>query len=163
MLKTFSKILFVGCFFVNIAKAEIINNIEIEGNLRVNTETIIMFSDVTIGQDLLNDDLNEILKKLYDTNFFEDVQVSLNNSKLKIIVTENPIIQSINIEGVKNKSLKKALFEKINLSKGSSFNNFKVSAESKKIQDILRKTGFYLSSIETLVAENNNNTVDLVF
>ena len=163
MLKRFLKILFVFCFFISFVEAEIINNIEVKGNQRVNTETIIMFSDVSVGQDLSDNDLNQILKKLYETNFFEDVEVNLKDSKLKITVIENPIIQSIRIEGVKNKSLEKALFEKINLSKGSSFNSFKVSSESKKIQNILRQSGFYLSSIETLIAKNDNNTIDLVF
>ena len=39
-------------FFTNIVKAEIVNNIDIKGNLRVNSETIKMFSGVTIGEDL---------------------------------------------------------------------------------------------------------------
>ena len=163
MLKKFLKILFIFYFLTSFAEAETINNIEIKGNKRVNTETIIMFSEVSVGQDLSDNDLNQILKKLYETNFFEDVEVNLKDSKLEITVIENPIIQSIRIEGVKNKSLEKALFEKINLNKGSSFNNFKVSSESKKIQNILRQSGFYLSSIETLIAKNDNNTIDLVF
>ena len=66
-----------------------------------------MFSGVTIGEDLSTNDLNIILKNLYETNFFEDVQVNLNQSNLEIVVVENPIIQSIDIRGIKNKSLEK--------------------------------------------------------
>ncbi len=163
MLRIIIKILFLLCFFTTIVKAEIIKDIKINGNLRVNSETIIMFSGISKGQDVSPEDLNNILKKLYETNFFEDVKVNLNKSILEIFVIENPIIQSIRIEGIKNKSLEKALLEKINISKGSSFNNFKASSESARIQGILRKSGFYLSSIETLIAENNDNTIDLVF
>ncbi len=163
MLRTIIKILFLLCFFTNIVRSEIIKDIEIKGNLRVNSETILMFAGISQGQDVSTQDLNNVLKKLYETNFFEDVKVNLNQSILEIIVIENPIIQSVRIDGVKNKNLEKALLEKINISKGSSFNNYKVSSESARIQDMLRKSGFYLSSIETLIAENNDNTIDLVF
>ncbi len=163
MYKNFIRIFILLLFFTNIVKAEIVNNIDIKGNLRVNSETIKMFSGVTIGEDLSTNDLNIILKNLYETNFFEDVQVNLNQSNLEIIVVENPIIQSIEIRGIKNKSLEKALLEKINLKKGSSFNEFKVTSESKKIQNILRTSGFYLSSIETLIGNTDDNAVNLVF
>ncbi len=163
MYKNFIRIFILLLFFINIVKAEIVNNIDIKGNFRVNSETIIMFSGVTIGEDLSTNDLNTILKNLYETNFFEDVQVNLNQSNLEIVVVENPIIQSIDIRGIKNKSLEKALLEKINLKKGSSFNKFKVASESKKIQNILRTSGFYLSSIETLIGNTDDNAVNLVF
>ena len=42
--------------------------------MRNNKETIKMFSVINIGDDLSNNDLNKIIKKLYDTNFFENVQ-----------------------------------------------------------------------------------------
>ena len=85
MLKRFLKILFVFCFFISFVEAEIINNIEVKGNQRVNTETIIMFSDVSVGQDLSDNDLNQILKKLYETNFFEDVEVKQRNLDGKLV------------------------------------------------------------------------------
>ena len=50
-----------------------------------------------------NNDLNNILNSLYDSNFFEDVSVSLENNKLKIIVKESPIIENIFYEGIKSK------------------------------------------------------------
>ncbi len=163
MLRVVIKILFLLCFFTTIVRSEIIKDIEIKGNLRVNSETILMFSGISQGQDVSKEDLNVILKKLYETNFFEDVKVNFDQSKLEIIVVENPIIQTVRIEGVKNKNLEKALLEKISISKGSSFNKYKASSESARIQDMLRKSGFYLSSIETLIAENSDNTIDLVF
>ena len=162
MYKNFVKIFILFCFFTNIVKAETVKNIDIKGNLRVNSETIKMFSGVTIGEDLSSNDLNTILKNLYETNFFKDVQVNFNQSKLEIIVIENPIIQSIEIKGVKNKSLEKALLEKINLKKGSSFSKFKATSESKKIQNILRTSGFYLSSIETLIGNTDTYQHNLI-
>ena len=163
MIKAVFKILFIFSLSINISYAEVVKSIDIEGNSRVNSETIKMFANVDIGDDLTANDLNKVLKNLYETNFFKDVKIELTNSILKIIVDESPIIQSIKIKGVKNKNLEKALFEKIDINKGSSFNKSKVSAESNKIQNILRRSGFYLSTIEALVATNNENNIDLVF
>ena len=157
------KFLVLFFFIISSSTAEIIKSIEVEGNNRVNVETIKMFSAVSIGDDLTDNDLNNVLKNLYDTNFFKDVKIDVNDSVLKITIVENPIIRSIKIDGIKNKNLESALFDKIDLGKGTSFNKSKVSNESNKIENILRNSGFYLSSIETLVADNDDGSIDLVF
>ena len=77
----------------------------------MNNETIKMFTGIKVGDDLTNNQLNDALKKLYETNFFEDVQLRIEDSILKISVKENAIIRSIKIDGVKNKILEKILFE----------------------------------------------------
>ena len=88
MFKTSNKIIlfliFFSLLFSSWLKAEIINKINVEGNARISTETIKMFADVSKGDDLSEDDLNRILKKLYNTNFFEVVSVKLSNEILII-------------------------------------------------------------------------------
>ncbi len=163
MYKIFLKTLFLTLFFMSVSKSTIIEKIEINGNLRVNNETIKMFTGIKVGDDLTNNQLNDALKKLYETNFFEDVQLRIEDSILKISVKENAIIRSIKIDGVKNKTLEKALFENISLKKGASFNKFKINSDSARINNILRASGFYLSSIETLISETDDNMIDLIF
>ena len=87
------------------SKAETINQINIEGNKRISSESIMMFTGVSISDDLNESDLNEILKKLYDTNFFDLVSVKILNNKLVIKVKENPIIQNITFEGIKSSKI----------------------------------------------------------
>ena len=127
MIKIFLKSLFLSLFLISVSNTAIIEKIEIDGNLRVNDETIKMFSGVNIGDDLSSNGLNEALKKLYETNFFKDVQLKIENSILKIFVVENAIIKSVKINGVKNKTLEKALFENISQKKGASFDKFSAS------------------------------------
>ena len=95
MFRTIFKIhilfLFFFLFFWSTSKAETINKIIVEGNQRISTETIKMFSGVSINNDLSENDLNKILKKLYDTNFFDLVSVKISNKVLIISVKENPI------------------------------------------------------------------------
>ena len=73
MFKSIYKInLFLIFFFLILThtlRAEIVNQINIEGNQRISTEAIKMFADVSINEDLSENDLNKILKKLYETNF----------------------------------------------------------------------------------------------
>ena len=109
-------LLFVFFFFISTfaLKAEVINKINIEGNQRISTETIRMFSGISVGDDLSENDLNKILKELYETNFFDLVSVKIADKILFIKVKENPIIQNINFEGIKSskilEDLKKELY-----------------------------------------------------
>ena len=70
----FNLLIFSFLFF-NITNlySEVIKEIKISGNDRVNSETIKIFSGVSIGDNLTTEDLNDILKQLYETNFFKDV------------------------------------------------------------------------------------------
>ena len=63
------KSLFLFILLMGIVKSAVIEKIEIDGNIRVNKETIKMFSGINIGEDLSNNDLNNVLKKLYDKIF----------------------------------------------------------------------------------------------
>ena len=89
-------VIFFTLTFSSSLKAEIIDKVNIEGNQRISKETIQMFTGVSIKDDLSESDLNEILKKLYDTNFFDLISIKISNKILNIKVKENPIIQNVN-------------------------------------------------------------------
>ena len=114
--------------------ADIINKITISGNERVNTETIKMFGGIKVGENLNSNDLNKILKNLYETNFFENVNISINESILLINVTENPIIQNLIINGIENKSLKKKIVENILLKEKNPFVESDIKVELQKLK-----------------------------
>ena len=91
-------------FFLSVLKAnrEIVKSIEIIGNERVSSETIKLFARVSINENLDNNDLNDILKNLYDTNFFKDITLELVSNIFIIKVDENPIIDNITFNGIKS-------------------------------------------------------------
>ena len=91
--------------------SEIVKKIEIKGNERVSDETVIMFSKISINDEVKSQDLNNIIKNIYQSNFFNDVSISFKNNKLIITVDELPIIENINFNGIKSKTL----LEKITL------------------------------------------------
>ncbi len=143
--------------------AEIVKKIEIEGNERVNSETIKIFGGVKLNDNLNTDDLNKVLKKLYETNFFENVNITLNNSILSIRVVENPIVQNLIIKGIDNDNLKKKISETITIKEKNPYLENKIKNDLNNVKNFLQEVGFYFSSVDILKKDNSNNTIDLIF
>ena len=78
-------ILFFLAFSIK-SYAEIVNKVEVIGNDRITLETIVIFGDITIGKNYETSDINLLIKKLYETNFFSNISVELQNGQLNIIV-----------------------------------------------------------------------------
>ena len=154
-------LVFFFSLFIQTLRAEIVKEINIEGNQRISTETIRMFADVSINEDLSENDLNEILKKLYQTNFFDLVSVKISNQILVIRVTENPIIQNINYEGIKSSQLLDELKKDIILKSRSSYNEVLLDKDKKQIKNFLKNKGYYFSKIEIQIEELQDNKINI--
>ena len=166
MLKKLVKlhtIIFFFIIFINNSFAEIVKKIEIIGNDRISTDTIILFSDATLNKEMNNVELNNLTRKLYDTNYFENVKVSFTNGLLKIIVVENPIIGQISFEGIKAKKIKEQIEDSINLRARSSFDKITLSKDKEKIYQILKDLGYYFATIEIYSENKSRNIVDIIF
>ena len=162
-MKILFKSLLIFVFFSISSYAEVIKKIEVTGNQRISSETIKVFSGIKINTDIDLEDLNEIVKSLYETNYFENVTLNINDNILNIQVKENPIIQSVVMEGVKNKRILKLLNEIIELKEKSSFVKNKIKKDESKITNVLRTNGFYFSKVISKIKKNENNSVDLIF
>jgi len=143
--------------------AEIIKDFKIEGNNRVSENTIINFSELKKGKDISSSDLNDSLKKLYDTNFFENVSISISNNLVTIKVDEYPIIQEINIEGIKRKQTVKELKEQITLKEKNPFNETLIKSDLNTIYNIFKTAGFYFVEIDVQIQKNDNKTVNIIY
>ena len=78
--------------------SEVINKVNVINNDRITQETILVFSNIEIGKNYSLNDLNEIIKDLYETNFFSNVSLNLIDGVLTIDVKENKVIQEIKIK-----------------------------------------------------------------
>ena len=166
MLNLMSKyLLILLIFFMKIAfvKAEVVKSISVNGNDRISDETIIIFSKVNIGDDLIINELNDIIKNLYSTDFFKNVSVILKNNNLSINVVENYIVQSVEINGVKNKKLKQKLLDQLTLSEKRSYVEEKSKNDIIKLSNFLKISGYYFSNIDFKINYNNNKTVTLIY
>ena len=160
------KLLFIFAFiflFTTDINSEIIKNIEISGNVRISDETIILFSEIKKNQDLKNENLNLIIKKLYTTNFFSDINIAFDDGILKISVKENPVVQTLQFKGIKNKRILEVLNDTIQLKEKSSFLKSIAKSDEKIITNILRSNGYYFAEVNSKIISNPNNTVDLIY
>ena len=157
-------IIFLLNFFIyQSAFSEIIKNFEIKGNFRVSNETVIMFSNLKIGDNVTKNDLNEALKNLYYTDYFKDVSISLEDGYLKIVLIENPIIQSVEIKGVKQNNIYEKLRDiTIKLEKYPFVEN-QINDQVSLIKNTLKSNGYYFVDLKTSISTNDNNTVDLTY
>ena len=150
-------------FCISFANAELIKKIEISGNERVSNETIKMFGSISLNQNLEKKELNTILKNIYSSNFFEDVNISFLNNVLKIKVKEKPIIIDVNYNGLKSNELKNIISEKRILKPRNSFDEISLKKDENTILSALKDSGFYFAEIESKIEYLENNKVNLIY
>ncbi len=162
-----AKILFFLLSFIIVTfthvKAEQLDQIEINGNERISSETIIMFSDVNKNMPIDQISLNLILKNLYDTNFFQNVDVKLIDKKLVINVIENPLIEKINYNGFKAKKIREAALDNLILKPRSSYNEYFLSQDIDRIVSNLRDLGYFFAEINTSIIKLSENKININF
>ena len=159
----FFQILIIFVVTFHLAKAEIVKNININGNNRISDETIIMFSKIKINEDVNMFVLNQILKDLYETNFFKNVSLDIKNNILYINVEENPIIENIIYTGIKSDRLKDEILSNVLLKSRSSFNENLLNTHKTNILNNLRRLGYFFSKLDVYTEQLDENKVNLNF
>ena len=82
MIKILIKFLIIFYFLFSTSYAEIVKKFEISGNQRISDETIIIFSEIKINEEIDKSKLNNIIKNLYKTNFFKNISLKFENQIL---------------------------------------------------------------------------------
>ena len=162
MAKFLFKIIIIYFSIITFSLSEIIRDIIVEGNNRISKQTIITYGNIKLNTNYDNEKINDVLKNLYSTNFFEDISITKTNDNLKIIVKENKIIQTTIIEGVKSNTIKQSILETMYSKDKAPFLERKVSDDINRIKNAVNNLGYYFAEIESQILENNNDTVDLI-
>ena len=166
-MKHFYKNIFLILTFIvfvpKFSYSEIIKKIEISGNERISSETIKMFTKKNIGENIDDKDLNEILKRIYDSTFFEDVKVSIKENTLKIVVLENPLVENVEIKGPKAKKIVEELKKNLQVKARTSYNEISFLKDKKKITEILKQKGYFFSKVDVIVESLSDNKVNLIY
>ena len=167
MFKLFKIFAFLIFFlFFNLSytfSSELIKKIEIKGNDRIPTATVLMFADFKINNVIDDIKINEILKNIYDSNFFENVSVKIVNDTLQINVLEYPIIENILFEGLKAKRNRELVRKNLKLKSRSSFNKFLLEQDTRIMLNSLKQKGYYFSTIDTFIEELKDNKVNIIY
>ena len=143
--------------------AEIVKEFQINGNNRVSDKSIEMFSSVNIGDDIDKDDLNQILKNVYDSGFFKNVNINFKNNILMIFVEENSLVENVTIEGPKSKTLIDELKKNLKVKSRSSYNEIQLLDDKKTITKILKDKGYFFSKVDVMVEKLSDNKINLIY
>ena len=149
-------------FFFSILKAETVNKIIIDGNKRVSIETIKLYGEIEINKDYKEKDLNLILKNLYETNFFEDVKISLKNNTLNINLKEYPIINQLIITGEKSKKYKDLIKKGINTKEKGSLIKSRLAKDIELIESLYSSLGYNMAKAEAKLRKIDEANFDLL-
>ena len=151
-------------FFLLISnlEAEVVSKLSIKGNQRVSTETIKVYGEIEIGKNYSDNDLNLILKKLYETDFFEDIKINLSNNVLTLNLKEYPIINQLIITGEDSNRYKEQIRKIIRLKQKGSFIRSYLSNDINLIKQLYSSLGYNFAEVQTKINEIDKNKFDLL-
>ena len=160
-MKVIINFLFFLIFFSQSLNASEKFSVIINGNDRISKETIIVFSKINEIEFINENTANIIYNNLITTDFFENVSIIFDNDVLSIDVKERPIVQDIEINGIKNKTLIKNILELIKTNINSPFVETLADNDIILIKNYLYSLGYYNSKISLNTNKIDNNNINL--
>ena len=141
-------LLFVSC----LAQGEsfVVESIEVEGVKKIALGTVLSYLPVNVGESLDVERSPEIIRELYGTGFFDDIELLRRDNVLVIKVVERPSIAEVNFEGnkdIEDESLQQAM-EGLGMSKGLIFDQNKLEKLELELQQVYYSLGKYAARIE---------------
>lgn len=144
------------------ALAQSASSIVVEGNRRVEADTIRSYFKPGPGGRLDSGRIDDALKALYETGLFQDVKINQVGGRVVVTVVENQVIGRVAFEG--NKKVKDdQLSAEIQSKPRGTFSRPMVQSDAQRISEIYRRSGRYDVRVVPQVIEQPNNRVDLVF
>lgn len=141
---------------------DIIQSINVEGAQRLEADTIRSYIKLRYGQVYTQQAADMALKDLFATELFTDVKIRNDAGKVTILVTENPVINRIVLEG--NKRLKEdKILPEIKLAPRQIFTRSKVRADVARIIELYKRQGRFGATVEPKMVKLDQNRVDIVF
>ena len=144
------------------AAAQSVASIVVEGNRRVEVDTIRSYFRPGPGGRLGQAEIDNGLKALIETGLFQDVRINTQGGRIIVVVVENAVIGRIAFEG--NKKVKdEQLSTEIQSKPRGTFSRPMVQSDAQRIAEIYRRSGRYDVRVTPEIIEQPNNRVDLVF
>ena len=144
------------------AYAQTVNSIVVQGNQRVEADTIRSYFRAGPNGQLDPFQIDEGVKALFATGLFQDVRPTMQGGRLTITVIENPVINRIAFEG--NKKVKdEQLKTEIQSKERGTLSRPVVQADTARLVEVYRRSGRFDIRVEPKIIELANNRVDLVF
>ena len=139
-----------------------ISRIDVSGTKRMDAESVRILSGVKVGDNINSGQINDITKKLQNSGYFSNINVSLANSVLKIKLVEAPIVSVITVEGndeISTDDLKK----EIKLKERSAYDETVIGADVQRLLTIYQRKGFFGTKVNPKKIELDDNRVNVVY
>src|SRR5713226_8348781 len=142
--------------------AQTVSSIQVEGNRRVEAETVRSYFKAGPDGRLDQGRINDGLRALYETGLFQDVKISQRGGHVLVTVIENPVIGRVAFEG--NKKVKdEQLSAEVQSKPRGTLSRPMVQSDAQRIAEIYRRSGRYDVRVNPEIIEQPNNRVDLIF
>lgn len=141
----------------------VIKNIRIQGLNRIKQATVDNYLSVSKGEELTEQRSNNLLKTLYETDFFSDISLDRQGDTLIIKVVERPTIGSIQITGnkaISTKKLKTAL-KNMGLAPGEVFDRAMLKTARVSLINEYYNQGKYNARVTLTVEKIDRNRVNI--
>ncbi len=132
------------------AESFVVENIEVIGIKKITIGTVFSYLPVNVGEELDLERTPEIIRELYSTGFFDDIELLRRDNDLVIRVSERPSIAEVNFEGnddIEDEALQQAL-DDVGMTKGRIFNQHKLEKLELELQQVYYSLGKYAARIE---------------
>ena len=141
---------------------QIIKNIQVQGNQRVEANTVASYLLFAPGDPYSEERIDLSVKTLFATGLFADVAIDPRDGNVLIRVIENPIINRVILEG--NKSLKSdKITDEIEAEPRAIFTRSNIQEDVQRIIELYRQSGRFGATISPKVVQQPQNRVDLIF
>jgi outer membrane protein insertion porin family len=145
-----------------VALAQTVNSIVVEGNRRVEADTIRSYFHVGPNERIDAVKIDAALKALYGTGLFEDVKINNVGGHIVVSVVENAVIDKVAFEG-NSKVKDEQLTAEIQSKPRGTFSRPVVQSDAQRILEIYQHSGRYDVKVNPRIVELPNNRVDLIF
>ena len=142
--------------------AEKVNQIIIKGNERISDETIKIYGEININEAINEKKIDEIIKNLYSTEFFEDINVQIRNKVLTIKLKEYPVINQLYLRGEKSNRIKDEIKKIIKLKEKKSFIKSYLSKDIEIIKRLYSSIGYNFAKVEAKINTIDERNLDLL-
>lgn len=132
------------------AESFTVENIEVEGIKKITIGTVFSYLPINVGEILDIDRTPELIRELYSTGFFDDIELLRRDNVLVIKVVERPSIAEVNFEGnkdIQDEALEQAL-DAVGMSKGRIFDRNKLEKLELELQQVYYSLGKYAARID---------------
>ena len=150
-----------------------IGEITVSGTNTYSEQTVIAFTKLKSGDEIYipGERLAGVLKNLWETNLFSDINVYITNvegntADLEFEIIEVPVLNQVTFRGIKKKSKRDELIDENDLKKGKKVTENLITNTKNYIQNKYKEDGFLNTRVQVNTKDaqdtTNANVVNMV-